>query len=57
MQLISQVSDLERKLSQLEMISQPDQLVLDEESGLPVMEIREDLDEDGNVIGLIYCGF
>ncbi|KAK7204801.1 Prefoldin [Myxozyma melibiosi] len=54
-QIETQIEDLERKLSQIEVISQPDQLVLDEESGLPFMEIREELDEDGNVIGMSRC--
>ncbi|KAK9465136.1 hypothetical protein V1512DRAFT_266762 [Lipomyces arxii] len=46
----AQISEFERKLQQLTVISQPDQVILDDESGLPVMEIREELDEDGNII-------
>ncbi|KAK9372581.1 uncharacterized protein V1513DRAFT_451842 [Lipomyces chichibuensis] len=46
----AQIANLERKLMALEVIGKPDQLIVDDESGLPMMEIREELDEGGNII-------
>ncbi|KAK9479089.1 hypothetical protein V1514DRAFT_36989 [Lipomyces japonicus] len=46
----SRLNDLNKRLEAVQALGQSHQLIVDHSSGLPMMDIREELDEDGNVI-------